>query len=146
MGTIQQKWQDEQIPAEDGIFFSSDEFIPLDGAADTGYTVGRRQPLVTLVPSWAKVYETVRVSDESRDLRVHVGETPWEGSGFVAAIVASTGQLRWLFQLSASEAFVKVETDGVLVRAVSGGYPMRYQWSIPIHESEKFTVESSREA
>ena len=146
MGTIQQKWQDEQVPAVDGIFFGSDEFIPLDGAADSGYTVGVRQPVATIVLRWAMVVEAVRVSDEGRDLRVHGGETPWEGSGFIAAVMASTGHLRWLFQLSASEAFVEVETDGVVVRAVSGGYPVRYQWSIPIHEPEKFTVERIRAA
>jgi hypothetical protein len=150
MGTIQQKWQEKQSRVEDGIFFGSDEFIPLDGEPAVGYWVGVRQPVETVISSspkaWGQLIQTVTVSDETRDLSIHAGETSWEGEGFVAAVRASTGQLLWLFHLSASEPFVEVETDGAFIRAVSDGYPMRYRWSIPIHAPETFTVERSRAA
>ena len=147
MGTIQQKWQGDQSRIEDGIFFGSDECVALVGAPDTGYTIGTRQPVAAVIASapddgWCYLVETVTARDERGGLSIHAGETSWEGEGFIAVVVTSTGQLLWLFHLSASEPFVKVVADGEVIRAVSGGYPMRYEWSIPIQVPEKFTLES----
>jgi len=150
MGTIQQNWQEGRIRIEDGIFFGSDECVALVGAPETGYTVGECQsiaPIIAADPeSWSDLIETVTARDESRGLSIHAGETSWEGEGFIAVVTASTGQLLWLFHLSASEPFVEVVVGGEVIRAVSGGYPMRYEWTIPIYAPEKFTVESCRAA
>jgi hypothetical protein len=150
MGVIQQKWQKEQSRIEDGIFFGSDEWVALVGAPDAGYTIGTRQPVAGVIASapdgWCDLVETVTARDERGGLSIHAGETSWEGEGFIAVVATSTGQLRWLFHCSASESFVEVVADGEVIRAVSGGYPMRYEWSIPIHAPERFTVESCRAA
>ncbi|HUE73305.1 MAG TPA: hypothetical protein VMP01_20675 [Pirellulaceae bacterium] len=146
MGIIQTKWQREQSRTEDGIFFGSDDCLPLEGGMDNGYTVGERCPIADFIASspdaWCELVETVVSRHEREDLSVHAGETSWEGEGFVAVVTASTGQLLWLLHLSTSEPFVELEMDNDVIHAVSGGYPMRYEWSIPIRAPERFTFES----
>jgi hypothetical protein len=146
MGIIQHKWLCGQSRIEDGIFFGSDEFVLLEGAPDTGYSVGKRRPVADIVTSapgdWCDLAETVAFRHKSGGLSIHAGETSWEGEGFVAVASLSGGRLVWLLHLSGSEAFVAVETDGEVIRAASGGYPLRYEWSIPITAPERFTVAS----
>ena len=144
MGIIQDRWKDEQSRIEDGIFFGSDECVALAGTPETGYTIGVRQPIAAFIApnpdDWSALIETVTARDKIGDLSIHAGETSWEGEGFIAVVTASTGQLLWLFHLSSSEPFVEVVVDGEVIRAVSGGYPSRYEWTIPIYTPERFTV------
>jgi hypothetical protein len=150
MGIIHAQWQKKKSRVEDGIFFGTDDYIPLEGAPETGYTPGERRPIADIIaPSpdrWGEVVETVVARNEQRNLTIHGGETSWEGEGFLAVVSASTGQLLWLLHLSTSEPFVEVKTDDDFIYAVSGGYPMRYEWWIPIHAPETFTVETRRAA
>jgi hypothetical protein len=58
----------------------------------------------------------------------------------VAVERRADGHLLWLLHLSESEQFTEVSSDGVTVHAVSGGYPVQFEWHIPIHSPESLTV------
>jgi hypothetical protein len=150
MDIIHTRWQKQQSRIEDGIFFGTDDYIPLEGGPDTGYAIGVRRLIADIVASspdhWCELGEKVVSRHDQRDMTIHAGATSWEGEGFLAVVSASTRQLLWLLHLSTSEEFIEAKAEDDVIRAVSGGYPMRYEWSIPIYSPERFTVEGHRAA
>jgi hypothetical protein len=58
------------------------------------------------------------------------GETSREGEGFLALFRA--GVAIWALILDWSEPFHSIALDGRTIRAVSGDYPTRTRWTIPI--------------
>lgn len=148
LGIIQQKWADDLCRIEDGIFFGNDEVILIDGTPEAGYDFSARTSIERMIAdnpdTWCFLYRGVPAVDEYHGVGIDFGETSWEGEGFVAVVVASTGSLIWLLHLSTSEPFVEAVIDGDNIRAVSGGYPMRYEWSIPLMAPERFEVRCHR--
>jgi hypothetical protein len=58
------------------------------------------------------------------------GETSREGEGFLALFRA--GVAVWALILDWSEPFNSIELDGRVIKAVSGDYPSRMRWKIPL--------------
>lgn len=69
-------------------------------------------------------------SASSDEWEAHAGETSAEGEGFLALYRA--GIAVWALILDWSEPFHSIELDGRVIKAVSGDYPSRTRWTIPI--------------
>jgi hypothetical protein len=66
----------------------------------------------------------------SNEWEARAGETSCEGEGIVALLRA--GVAVWALILDWSEPFHTIELDGRIIKAVSGDYPSRRRWTIPI--------------
>lgn len=66
----------------------------------------------------------------SDEWEARAGETSAEGEGFLALYRA--GVAIWALILDWSEPFQSIELDGRAIKAVSGDYPSRTRWTIPI--------------
>jgi hypothetical protein len=139
---LAEKYRDELGPIDDGLYFGNDELIPLFGHPGEGYARGDRQVLTAWLEDpqedWDDLSERVRC--ESEEWTLVGGETSWEGAGFLALEDRRSGELRWLFHLHQSEPFLEVRIEGDVVVAVSGDYPDRYEWTVPLAAPEGFQV------
>lgn len=61
---------------------------------------------------------------------VRAGEASKEGEGFIALL--RSGVAVWALILDWSGPFCSIELDGRIITAVSGDYPSRMRWRIPI--------------
>jgi hypothetical protein len=66
----------------------------------------------------------------SDEWEARAGETSTEGEGFLALYRA--GVAVWALILDWSEPFHSIGLDGRVINAVSGDYPSRKRWTIPI--------------
>lgn len=142
MSIIESRWQSRQSRYEDGIYFGTGDFVELCGAPGEGYRADVRAPVAMLLQSapdgWTDLDEIC--SAQVGDYQLSAGSTSWEGAGFVAVEERSNGRLLWLLHLSNAEEFTEISADGDTIHAVSGGYPVRFEWDIPIHSPESFTT------
>ncbi|HET6334704.1 MAG TPA: hypothetical protein VFG30_15885 [Polyangiales bacterium] len=74
--------------------------------------------------------------------QVSAGETSREGQGFVALFRA--GVAVWALILDWSEPFNALELDGRTIKAVSGDYPTRMRWKIPLADPLSLELEKTR--
>lgn len=70
------------------------------------------------------------------------GETSREGEGIVALF--RSGVAVWALILDWSEPFHSIALDGRTIRAVSGDYPSRMRWTIPIANPLSLELEKAR--
>jgi hypothetical protein len=70
---------------------------------------------------------------------VRAGETSREGEGFVA--VFRDGVAVWALILEWSEPFHSIELDGRVIKAISGDYPSRMRWKIPLADPLSLQLE-----
>lgn len=142
VGQVQSRWGNEECRFEDGVYFADDTVVLLEGSPAAGYRVLGREPLRTLTKAdpdgWTGIDR--RCAIEHQGVHIVGGGGSWEGEGFLAAVDAATGQLSWLLHLSGSEPFVEVRVDGPVVRAVSGEYPHRIEWTIPLADPPSLLV------
>jgi hypothetical protein len=142
MSIIESRWRERRSRYEDGLYFGTDDFIGLCGSPGDGYRADVRAPVATLLQStpggWTDLYDIC--SAEAGDFQLFAGSTSWEGAGFVAVEQRSTGNLLWLLHLTDAEQFTEISSDGSTIRAISGEYPFRFEWRIPIHSPESLTV------
>src|SRR5688572_3105150 len=100
MSIIESHWRQEESRWEDGIFFGNDEFIPLIGRPETGYKIGQRISISSLLQDEPDgltdldAWKGCEVQTES--VFIHGGDTSCEGAGFIAVEEASTRNLLWL--------------------------------------------------
>lgn len=73
---------------------------------------------------------------------VSAGETSREGEGFVALFRA--GVAVWALILDWSEPFNSIELDGRTIKAISGDYPTRMRWTIPLANPLSLELEKAR--
>jgi len=146
MSLIESRWRERESRYEDGIYFYTDDFIELCGSPSEGYRADVRAPISALLRStpdgWTQLDEFC--SAQAGDFRFFAGSTSWEGAGFVAVEQRSSGNLLWVLHLSSAEQFTEISSDGSTIHAISGEYPFRSEWRIPIHSPESLTVSQTR--
>jgi hypothetical protein len=146
MGTIESKWQSEECPCEDGIFYTDDTYEPL--SLENGeVSVGERRSIRCLTANQPDAWTSLDAAckDEQAGIKISAGSGSAEGEGFVAVTDTATGKLRWLLHLSTCEPFVSVALQGTILQAVSCEYPFRFEWSIPVEFPRQLTVRMLRE-
>lgn len=72
----------------------------------------------------------------------HGGETSREGEGIVTLFRARIAV--WALILDWSEAFHSIALDGRTITAVSGDYPSRTRWTIPLANPLALALEKNR--
>ncbi|HSI14112.1 MAG TPA: hypothetical protein VK961_18840 [Chthoniobacter sp.] len=142
MSVIEARWRKRQSRYEDGIYFGTDDLVELCGTPSEGYRADVRAPVAMLLQSapdgWTDLDETC--SARVGEYQLFAGSTSWEGAGFVAVEQQSTERLLWLLHLAEAEPFTEISAHGDTIHAVSGEYPFRCEWHIPLHSPESFTV------
>jgi hypothetical protein len=110
-----------------GFVFANGEIVVLtqDGKVSKRLT---RDAAVERQLGFASV--TSFCSASSDEWEAHAGETSAEGEGFLALYRA--GVAVWALILDWAEPFHSIELDGRVIKAVSGDYPSRKRWTIPI--------------
>ena len=78
----------------------------------------------------------------SNEWEARAGETSRQGEGFVALFRA--GVVVWVLILDWSEPFNSVHLAGSVITAVSGDYPSRMRWIIPVANPLAFKLERQR--
>ena len=123
-----------------------DVVVLLDGRPSTGYIECGRTTIDSLVlttpDGWIGCEESSQV--EKNDLVVCRCVGDWESEGLLALKSKSKQELVWLLHLESSEEFVNAEISNDYIVAQSGGYPLGWQWRIPIQTPWLLEVEPIR--
>jgi hypothetical protein len=148
MGVVSMKWDGHECRSEDGVLFSSDQFVSLTGSPQSGYRAGTSESLELLLSrgagGWIEIDLRCRCRDDINMVIVEAGGGFYEGEGFVAVISQLTGELAWVLHLSDSEAFTAVSVDGAEVVALAEEYPIRNEYRIPLSEPYLLRTVSNR--
>ena len=148
MSVVQTRFSEKKCRIEDGIFFPNDEAILLTGDPRNGYTGSKRGAILSLLEKspddWAEMYVNPSFLVQQNDLVISGGSGSWEGEGFIAVTLADSGALVWLLHLNESEEFTSVSHESGYILAVSGKYPERYEWKIPLNRPECLRVITGR--
>jgi hypothetical protein len=143
-GRVQEEFANGRGRVENGIAYADDTLVTLAGSCAHGYRANQRVPLTPAQladpDGWTELDDPEAHQVQNQHWIISGGETSFEGEGFVAARRADTGALQWILCLDDSEGFVSLAIDGDTITARSGGYPVAYQWTIPIHAPECLTV------
>ncbi len=136
-------WPPSRARIEDAIVFGDGRILILDGGPERGFRVIRETTLGavsdSLLDGWC---DLASIADADADgILVTVGETSWEGEGFVAVADSKEGRLLWVLHLTSSEPFERVKVEKRVIRCFSGGYPDQYEWTIPVDEPSALSVE-----
>lgn len=143
MAIFQDLWNNEKIRIEQGIFFSDDTFIEIEGGCLRGYSIGNRKKvshLFTENPDWDFEYCEMD-SIIKNNIQIVTGCGSYEGEGFVALIKES--KLVWVVHIEDSEPLkIKELTDSQIV-VVGAGYVGKKTYTFPLASPEKFNFEIS---
>ena len=135
-----------QCRVEQAVFMYDDVVVLLDGRPSTGYIECGRTTIDSLVlttpDGWIGCEESSQV--EKNDLVVCRCVGDWESEGLLALKSKSKQELVWLLHLESSEEFVNAEISNDYIVAQSGGYPLGWQWRIPIQTPWLLEVEPIR--
>lgn len=142
MNLLANKWRAGLGPIDEGLYFASDDLVPLFGHPGQGYTRGDRQQLAAWLENpqgdWAPLDEKARY--ETEDWTIVGGGTSWEGAGFLALQDRRSEELLWLLLLNESAPFLEIRIEGEDLVALSGAQPKRYSWTVPLGSPESFRV------
>ena len=149
MGLIQEAWREEKCRIENGIFFADDTAIEISRNSEGVYAShGNRISLNDLISKnggdWYGHIYTLDAA-KSDELVAKVGETAWEGGGFVA-LLETRGKLIWIIHLENSEGFTDVTFSNGKIMALATYYPHENTLEIPATSPQdfKFTERSIR--
>jgi len=142
-GTIE-RWKRHECRTEQGIFFAAGDVVLLKEAPEGCYESSVRTSIDNLVAASPDDWFFVDPAGEEIIPGYHIvfGGGSWEGEGFVA--LERKGALVWILHLSDKERFTSVRLEGRHLRAVSGEYPDRFSWVIPLDEPEKLRYKKER--
>jgi hypothetical protein len=135
-----------QCRVEQAVFMYDDVVVLLDGRPSTGYIECGRTTIDSLVltepDGWIGCEESSQVGKNDLIVCRCVGD--WESEGLLALKSKSEQELVWLLHLESSEEFVNAEISNDYIVAQSGGYPLGWQWRIPIQTPWLLEVEPIR--
>jgi len=120
-------WKRERCPAEDGIYFPDDTWVPLNGLAPQG----QRGPIPDFSNFLTDVYHQAPLA-RSAEYVAAGGMTSWEGSGYLALLGRDGHDLLWILHSSESEPFVAAALSQGCIKAFSSEYPFYCEWLIPV--------------
>ncbi len=142
MGLVADRFRAEECRTEQGVFFGDDEVILL-GDGEGRFDAAERRPVTALVDvdpqGWCSLDRHPSCQLLEPELLVVGGGTSWEGEGWLAAIEPAGERLVWLLHLATSELFTSVQRVGGDLVAVSGEYPTRLEWRVPLRSPERAT-------
>jgi len=121
-----------------GLVFATGEIVVLNADAKIIKRVTRDENVEQQL-GFASI--TTFCSASSNEWEACAGETSTEGEGFVALYRA--GVAVWALILDWSEPFHSIALDGRIITAVSGDYPSRMRWTIPIANPLSLTVDKA---
>jgi hypothetical protein len=137
--TLQADLERGDCLAANGFVFATGEIVVLTREAKISKRVTRDAALEREL-GFASI--TTFCSASSDAWEAHAGETSREGEGVISLFRA--GVAVWALILDWSEPFHTLELDGRTIKAVSGDYPSRMWWTIPIANPLSLELRKSR--
>ena len=139
ISALQADLEREQCLVANGFVFANGEIVVLTADAKIDKRLTRDAKLEQAL-GLASISTFCSASSDAWE--VSAGETSREGEGFVALFRA--GVAVWALILDWSEPFHSISLDGRAVKAISGDYPSRMRWTIPIADPLSLELEKTR--